>query len=99
MQRSGDLYTGDYNAKVFPFFFESEKGRLAITFTDEDLAKLEIGQAVFFKGHAENSDHETRRIEGRALPADTHHGKIKVRVFVTQKIELIFNAEYHFGDG
>ena len=97
MKRAGDVYTADYAAKVFPYFFENEKGKLWITITDEDLAKLEKGQAVFFKGRAENSDHEARRIEGRALPADAKHGKIKVRVFVTQKIQLIFNAEYRFG--
>jgi hypothetical protein len=97
MKRAGDVYTADYTAKVFPYFFENEKGKLWITITDEDLSHLEKGQAVFFKGHAENADHEPRRIEGRALPADAKHGKIKVRVFVTQKIQLIFNAEYRFG--
>lgn len=96
LQRAGEVYAADYSAKVFPYFFESEKGQLWITFTDDDLAKLAKGQAVFFKGHAENSDHEARRIEGRALPFDAKHGKIKVRVFVTEKIQLIFNAEYRF---
>ena len=98
LKRNGDEYDADYHAKVFPYFFESEKGHLSITFTNADLAALAKGQAVFFKGHAENSDHQPRRIEGRALPADAKHGKIKVRVFVTQKIQLIFNAEYRFGE-
>ena len=56
------------------------------------------GAVGVWKGHAENSDHEPRRIEGRAAPADAQHGKIKVRVFVTPQLELIFNAPYHFGD-
>ena len=95
--RTGDVYSAEYHAKVFPYFFSNEKGRLWITFTDEDLDRLAKGQAVFFKGHAEDTDHEPRRIEGRALPADATQGKIKVRVFVTEKIQLIFNAKYHFG--
>ncbi|HEY9154386.1 MAG TPA: hypothetical protein VIM69_04605 [Opitutaceae bacterium] len=98
MKRTGESYEADYTAKVFPYFFESEKGHLSITFTNDDLATLAKGQVVFFKGHAENADHEPRRIEGRALPADPTHGKIKVRVFVTQKIQLIFNAEYRFAE-
>ncbi len=99
MKRSGEVYSADYNARVFPYFFSSEKGKLWITITDDDLGRLEKGQAVFFKGSAENADHEPRRIEGRALPADMSHGKIKVRVFVTQKIQLIFNTTYRFGEG
>jgi len=98
MKRTGDAYAANYDAKVFPYFFESEKGQLSITFTEDDLAKLAKGQVVFFKGHAENSDHTPRRIEGRALPADAFHGKIKVRVFVTEKLELIFNGEYRFSE-
>ena len=34
-----------------------------------------------------------------ATPADAAGGKIKVRVFVTQKIELIFNTTYRFTGG
>ena len=95
--RSADVYAADYKAKVFPYFFSNEHGQIWITLSDDDLARLARGEVVQFKGRAENSDKEERRIEGRAVPADASHGKIKVRVFVTQKIELIFNTTYHFG--
>lgn len=96
LRRSGEIYTADYKAKVFPYFFSNEHGSLSITLTNDDLAKLGRGEVVQFTGRAENSDKEERRIEGRAVPADPLHGKIKVRVFVTQKIELIFNTTYRF---
>jgi hypothetical protein len=96
MQRSNGEYSADYHAKVFPYFFENESGRLWIAFSDADLDNLAKGQTVQFKGRAENTDHETRRIEGRVVPSDAKQGKIKVRVFVSPKIELIFNTTYRF---
>jgi hypothetical protein len=90
------VYSADYRAKVFPYFFSNEKGHLTISFSAADVARLDRGEVVYFKGEAQNTDHEKRRIEGRAVPADAKHGKIKVRVFVTPKIELIFNSLYQF---
>jgi len=94
--RSGARYESSYVAKVFPYFFYNEKGSLGIEFTDEQLARLERGERVEFKGQARNTTGEERRIEGHATPADAAGGKIKVRVFVSRKIELIFNTTYRF---
>jgi hypothetical protein len=96
--RQGGIYSADYRAKVFPFFFQNENGQLWVEFTDEQLAQLQRGERVYFKGRAENSDREPRRIEGHATPAapGAPNGKIKVRVFVSAKIELIFNTTYRF---
>ena len=44
-----------------------------------------------------NDDGEERHIEGRAVPADANTGKIKVRVFVSKRIQLIFNTTYRIG--
>lgn len=96
MNRKEQVFSAEYHAKVFPYFFSNEKGRLWINFSDDELARLARGETVHFTGHAENSDHEQRRIEGRAVPANAKEGKIKVRVFVTPKIELIFNTMYRF---
>ena len=54
------------------------------------------GEAVEFTGCAVRADGTVRRVEGKATPADAAGGKIKVRVFVTQKIELIFNTTFRF---
>jgi hypothetical protein len=96
LKRINGVYETDYKARVFPYFFYNESGHLAIEFSDEQLAQLARGETVQFKGHAENSDREPRRVEGRAVPTDGTQGKLKVRVFVSAKIELIFNTLYHF---
>jgi hypothetical protein len=93
----GNVYTSDYSVKVFPFFFFNERGRISIEFSAEQLERLERGETVDLKGHASNSGAE-RRVEGRAVSdaAGSDHGKIKVRVWVSKKIELVFNTAYRF---
>lgn len=94
--RVGARYESNYVAKVFPYFFYNEKGTLGIEFTDEQLARLERGERVEFTGQARSDTGEDRRIEGHATPGEAGNGKIKVRVFVSKKIELIFNTTYRF---
>ena len=96
--RQDGSYTTDYSAKVFPFFFFSEKGSIFIEFSDDQLRQLRSGETVEFKGHARKSSGTPRRIEGRAVPdgSDPTHGKIKVRVWVSKRIELIFNTVFRF---
>jgi hypothetical protein len=99
--RKNGTYASSYTAKVFPYFFSNEKGTLAITLSDESLRKLERGEAVEFSGLAVNTVGEERRITGKATPEEGAHalrGKIKVRVFVSKRIELIFNTSYRFGE-
>ena len=94
--RKDGAYSSTYNARVFPYFFSSEKGTLSINFSDDELRRLERGETVQFTGRAVNTDGEERRIEGRTVPDNATSGKIKVRVFVSKKIELIFNTKYRF---
>lgn len=97
-RRSGSVYSSTYRAKVFPYFFQNERGELWVEFNDDQLARLERGERVNFSGHAENTDKEPRKIEGHATPSapGSKSGKIKVRVRVSPKIELIFNSTYRF---
>jgi hypothetical protein len=92
-------YGSNYDASVFPFFFWGEHGRMTIDASDDDLRRLARGETVSFKGHAETSDGETRLITGRAVPEDAIRGKLKVRVFVSKRIQLIFNTTYRFVGG
>lgn len=94
--RDGATYRSTYSAKVFPFFFYNESGRLSITWSDDDLRELASGKRVYFKGEAFSSKDEPRRVEGHADPADSTSGRIKVRVWVSKNIELIFNTTYQF---
>jgi hypothetical protein len=97
--RGGAAYDSDYSVKVFPFFFFNERGRISIEFSDAQLKQLERGESVDIKGRACNSSGAERQITGRAVPAapGNDHGKIKVRVWVSKNIELIFNTAYRFG--
>lgn len=96
LERSGDVYETTYTAKVRPYFFYNERGKLQIEITDGMLRQLEGGEAVEFKGRAVRSDGEERRLEGKATPTSSSGGKVKVRVFVSTRLELIFNTTYRF---
>lgn len=96
--RTADTYTSTYEAKVFPFFFSNESGRLSVEISDALLQRLAAGEPIEFTGRAVNESGAERRIEGKATPADAASGKLKVRVFVSRRIELIFNTTYRFPD-
>jgi hypothetical protein len=101
LRREAGRYRADYQAKVFPYFFYNEAGQLWIDFSDAQLAQLARGERVEFSGTAKNKDGEDRTITGHAT-ADAPGaaaGKIKVRILVSPKIELIFNSTYAFKTG
>ena len=92
-------FESTYTAKVFPYFFYNESGTLRIEFTDSQLRDLQNGTAVEFKGRAQRADGAERRIEGKATPSDATTGKLKVRVFYSKRVELIFNTTYRLSAG
>lgn len=94
LRKSGQFHA-TYTATVFPYFFWDESGWIAIELSDDALRQIVQGEVVQFKGRGMNDDGEERQIEGRVVPADSNSGKIKVRVFVTKKTQLIFNTTYH----
>ena len=96
--RAGSAFESSYVAKVFPYFFYNESGRLTVEIPDEGLRQLERGEPIEFKGQAVRDDGALRRVEGRATPTDSRTGKLKVRVFYSKRIELIFNTTYRFPD-
>ncbi len=94
--RRAGAYESDYTAKVFPYFFMGEKGRLVLDAPDETLRKLARGEEVDFSGHGVSTSGAERHFEGRATPTGPLNGKLKVHVFVSKRIDLIFNMTYHF---
>ncbi len=96
--RENGVYSAAYQAKVFPYFFYNESGTLSIEIPDDTLRALERGEVIQFTGRAFNDDGEERHVEGRAIPdgPNSLSGSIKVRVFVSKKIQLIFNTTYRF---
>ena len=96
LERQGSSFSTTYEAKVLPWFFWSESGRITINLSDAEFANLAQGHTAQFTGDAVNQKDKPRKVTGRAQPADATSGKIKVRV-MADGIELIFNGTYHLG--
>jgi hypothetical protein len=96
--RAGAEFTATYEAKVWPWFFWSERGRITVVLPEADFARLLAGGTVEFTGEALNHKGKPRKVSGRAQPSGngSHSGKIKVRIGVDD-IELIFNGTYRLG--
>lgn len=97
-ERDGDTFQATYEAKVWPWFFWGETGRITIRLPAADFAKLAQGGTVEFTGEAANHRNKPRKVSGRAQPADATTGKIKVRIGVDDT-ELIFNGTYRLEAG
>ena len=89
-------YETTYVAKGFPYFCYNENGRWRVEITDETLRTLAGGEAIDFQGRAVREVGAERRVDGRASPRDASSWNIKVRVFYSKRIELIFNTTYRF---
>ncbi|HEY8994627.1 MAG TPA: hypothetical protein VIM71_08200 [Lacunisphaera sp.] len=96
-QRDGDNFATTYEAKVWPWFFWSETGRITITLPQAGLEKLARGERAEFTGEALNHKNKPRHVTGYAERADAAKGKIKVRIGVDDT-ELIFNSSYRFNN-
>ena len=96
---SKGCYKASFYAKVSPLFFLSEPGVIEINFSEEQLQQLLRGERVDFTGAAIRTNGSRYEVSGVASPDGTEHsweGKLKVRVKVSRRIELIFNTRYHF---
>ncbi len=96
-QREGDRFNTNYEAKVWPWFFWSESGRITITLPSADLERLARGERVEFTGEAFNHKNKPRHVTGHADRVDAATGKIKVRIGVDDT-EIIFNGTYRFNN-
>ena len=97
-ERKGSTLSATYAAKVFPWFFWGETGKITITLADAELAKMAKGEKTEFTGDAANQKNKPRKVTGFAQPVDASSGKIKVRI-MADGIELIFNGTYRFIGG
>lgn len=94
--RKAGSFESSYQAKVFPYFFSNEDGRLRIEISDAQLKELAQGRRIQFQGRGVRDDGAERRIEGSALPSDAASGALTVRVFISKRIQLIFHTTYRF---
>jgi len=93
--RTGEVFESTYEAKVFPWFFWSEHGRIAMRVPAAELARLARGERIEFKGDARNQRNKPRRVTGHAEPADAISGRIKVRIHLDD-LTLVFEGTYRF---
>jgi hypothetical protein len=101
LQRTNDVYSGDYQIKVSPYFFKNEKGRLAIIVSDAVLAGINRGKVQAIVGSATTSGTggRTRHIDATATPADANHGSLKLW-FMAGNRKMTFEPAYHLiGNG
>ena len=96
LTRTKGVYAGDFKVKVFPFFFKSDRGRLAINIPDEALAAADQGKTVSFSGTSTSAKNGiVRRIEITATPMDRDHGTVRLW-FMAGDQKMIFTPAYHF---
>ncbi len=88
------VFSSTYIARVFPYFFWSESGRIWIVVIGDKLSRAAKGEAVDFTGHGISESGDERKIDGRATPTGPLGGKIRVRVFVSKRIYLTFDTTY-----
>jgi hypothetical protein len=89
-------YVGDYQLKVKPYFFKSEKGSLLLAASDDAVGKLQAGTAINFTGQAVTyKDGRTHIVLGRATPSSRDRGRVTFSI-VTDDARIVFNTSYHF---
>lgn len=96
LRRTDGIYSGDYKVKVVPYFFENEKGRLAIVVSDESLAEINQGKVTSITGTATTSGKGglSRPIDATATPIDINRGTLKLWFMAGNK-KMIFEPAYH----
>jgi len=92
-ERTGETYTADYEARVFPWAFWNEKGTITVEAPEMEMKRLVEGEIIELSGAATNHKGKPRTVSIKATPGDPPGGKIKVRI-KADGIELIFNGEY-----
>jgi hypothetical protein len=92
--RRNAVFTSTYSARVFPYFFWSESGRIWIEVPEEKLRRVAMGEPVDFTGRGISESGDERKVEGHAVPTGPSAGRILVRVFVSKRIFLTFDTTY-----
>jgi hypothetical protein len=91
--RQGSTLSAIYEAKVVPWFFLSEGGRISIFLSDATLASLVKGERATFTGEAVSHSANTRVVTGQARPTDRDSGNIEVTIEVGGT-DLVFSSTY-----
>ena len=95
LQRTNEVYTGDYKIKVFPYFWKNQNGRLAIVVSDASLAEINQGKVTAITGTATASgkNGKGRHIDATVTPTDRNGGMLKVW-FLAEDQKMVFTPPY-----
>ncbi len=95
IHRDGN-YVGDYQLKVRPFFFKSEKGTLLLAASDDSVRKLQAGTSIDFTGKAvTRKDGKIHVVLGKVTPLSGDRGSVTFSI-ITVNGKMVFNTSYHF---
>jgi hypothetical protein len=99
LRRDGNIYTGDYQVKVSPYFFKGEKGKLAIVVSNESMTRVANGLPVEITGTATTSERNSvpRRIDATANPLDGDSGILKLW-FLAGETKMTFDTSYRLAE-
>jgi hypothetical protein len=90
----GDVYSAEYQVKVSPYFFKSEKGKLVIVISRESLENAGKGMPVEITGTATTSgESQPRQVNATAIPRTKDEGTLKVW-FMSGGKKTVFNTSY-----
>lgn len=96
LSHKGGTYSGDYQLKVVPYFFKSQKGSLVLTTSEDLIRQLAQGETVGFTGKATNiTDGTYKLVKGKATPLSEDKGVVAFSI-QTDNGEMVFNTTYHF---
>jgi hypothetical protein len=96
LTRTNGFYVGDFKVKVFPYFFNSDWGRLAIYVPDKALAAVNQGNTVAISGTSTSTKNGVvRHVEITATPKDREHGNVSLWFMVGDQ-KMIFTPAYQF---
>jgi hypothetical protein len=96
LTRTNGVYVGNFKVRVFPYFFKSDWGRLAINVPDTALTAVNQGKTVAITGTSTSTKNGiVRHIEIRAMPKDQEHGTVSLW-FMAGEQKMTFTAAYHF---
>ena len=96
LTRTNGLYVGDFRVKVFPYYFKSDWGRLAIDVPDKAMTAINQGQPVAITGTSTSAKNGVvRHITITANPKDRDHGSVNLW-FMVEDHKMIFNPTYQF---
>jgi hypothetical protein len=92
----GAFYFGDYQIKVVPYFFKSEKGTLKLNAPDGTAQKFAERSEVKFTGRATNDKGEKPKVvTGKATPSDQDKGSVTFSI-ETDNGPMTFTTSYRF---